>query len=54
MGLYSDTNMATFSKYRCKDKIKKNFIDQYAQIVIIINPVAFRCFFNHHFYNLIE
>ena len=32
MGLYSNTNMATFSKYRCKDKIKKNFIDQYAQL----------------------
>ena len=32
MGLYSDTNMATFSKYRCKDKIKKNFINQYAQL----------------------
>ena len=32
MGLYSDSDMATFSKYRCKDKLKKIFIDQYAQL----------------------
>ena len=32
MGLYSDTDMTTFSKYQCKDKLKKHSIDQYAQL----------------------